>query len=77
MYMVDNIYKKKIIDIQTGKETILDCTPEEVAEIEANIAQNQINIAKENEIAALKQSAKAKLIAGQPLTADEANTLVI
>jgi len=33
--------------------------------------------AKDKALADLKASAKAKLIAGQPLTAEEANTLVI
>ena len=59
----------------------IDMTAEEIAEFE----QTQISakaadeafanemIAKEN----LKASAKAKLVAGEPLTEDEANTIVL
>ena len=59
----------------------VEMTAEEIAEIEAERA-NETNIiaqekadreAKEN----LKASAKAKLIAGEPLTEAEADTLII
>ena len=47
------------------------------ADIEAKIAElptaEEERIAKEN----LKASAKAKLIAGEPLTEEEANTIVL
>lgn len=43
----------------------------EIANLEAK------KLAKEQELIALKASAKAKLISGQPLTSAEADTLVI
>lgn len=49
-----------------------------IAEIETKIELVKENFAAEqNLIVALKASAKAKLIAGEPLTAAEADTLVI
>ena len=52
-------------------------TPIAAADIEAKIAQypsaEEQNAAKEN----LKANAKAKLIAGQPLTEEEADTIVL
>ena len=52
-------------------------TPISKADIEAKIAElptaEEERIAKEN----LKASAKAKLIAGEPLTEEEANTIVL
>ena len=54
-----------------------DTTPISVADIEAKIAElptvEEDRQAQEN----LKASAKAKLIAGQPLTEEEANTIVL
>ena len=52
-------------------------TPIPVADIEAKMAElpteEEERTAREN----LKASAKAKLIAGQPLTEEEANTIVL
>lgn len=64
-----------VFDLATGEETIVEReeTAEEKAEREGLEAQV---IAIEN-YKKLKQSAKAKLIAGEPLTAAEADTLVI
>jgi len=60
---------------------VMDLTADEIADLETRKQNNeaeyaQLNAdkeAKEN----LKASAKAKLIAGEPLTEAEANTLVI
>jgi hypothetical protein len=73
--------KKHIIDAQTGIEEIVDLTPEEETQLATDIenanAEQQAKLdattAKEN----LKASAKAKLIAGEALTEDEANTIVL
>jgi len=60
---------------------LMDLTPEEETQRQAE-EQNAI-AAKEEEEAAktarenLKASAKAKLIAGEPLTEEEANTIVL
>ena len=72
---------KLVIDCSTGTEAIVPLTPEEILEREAlHIAQEALRAEQEAAQAALgviKESAKAKLIAGQPLTAEEANVLVL
>ena len=73
--------KKSIFNGQTGETTIVDMTAEEISELNATREE----IASEEEIYQnniqakidLKASAKAKLIAGEALTEDEANTIVI
>ena len=56
-------------------------TDEEIAEREAMAAQAEADrLAQEQaeaDLQALKDSAKAKLVAGEPLTAEEADTLVL
>ena len=66
---------------ETKEETIVPLTAEEIAQREADAAafaaaEAERLVAAES-LAALKASAKAKLISGQPLTAEEADTLVI
>ena len=69
------------INCSTGEESIIELTAEEIAQREADalaFAAQQEEAAQAAEaLAALKASAKAKLIAGTPLTAEEADTLVI
>lgn len=78
---MENIPTKVIVNCETKEETYVPLTLEEIAEQEALAAQaEQERIAQEAEaqrIADLKASAKAKLIAGQPLTEEEASVLVI
>jgi hypothetical protein len=76
--------KKLIIDLskpEGEREQIVELTADEIAQNEADrlkLAQEQAEReAAAEALAALKASAKAKLIAGQPLTAEEADTLVI
>jgi len=73
--------KKVIINCATGEETLVDLTAEEVAQQETDIAtiqEHQTNIENSRtEQATLKASAKAKLIAGEALTEDEADTIVL
>jgi predicted transcriptional regulator len=73
--------KKIIHNLQTGEIQEVDLTAEEETKNTADVAKaeeektaflNDIK-AKEN----LKASAKAKLVAGEPLTEDEANTIVL
>lgn len=70
-----------IVDCETKQETIVPLTPEEIADREAmRLAIETVRAAAEAEAArvdALKVSARAKLVAGQPLTADEAALLVL
>jgi hypothetical protein len=73
--------KKLIVDLAKGTQTYVDLTPDEINERE--IAGIEAATRREEEeaaataLAALKASAKAKLIAGQKLTAEEADVLVL
>lgn len=72
---------KLVINCETGVQEEIELTDEEVAQREADaIAYAEIRAAEEAAAeakAALKASAKTKLIAGQPLTAEEADVLVL
>jgi len=75
---------KVIVDLSQPKgqrESIVPLTAEEIAERDAmavQAAQEEADRqAEADALQALKDSAKAKLIAGYPLTAEEADTLVI
>lgn len=69
------------LDCETGQETIIELTDQEISDLElASTIAEEERLRRESAaeaLAALKASAKAKLIAGQPLTAEEADTLVI
>lgn len=73
----------KVIEIncETGESIERDMTPAELEAQAAMQAQAEADRAAEqaeaDAKAALKASAKAKLVAGQPLTAEEADTLVL
>lgn len=72
---------KIVVDCSTGEQTVVPLSAEEIAQREvdaaAYAAQKAIEDAAAEALATLKASAKAKLIAGTPLTAEEADTLVI
>jgi hypothetical protein len=72
---------KLIINCETGVQEEIELTDEEVAQREADAAAFAAEQAEREAEAeaktALKASAKAKLIAGQPLTAEEADVLVL
>lgn len=72
---------KLIVNCATGERTVVELTADEIAEREAMAAQAAQEEADRQAAAealqALKDSAKAKLIAGEPLTAEEADTLVL
>jgi hypothetical protein len=65
----------------TGEEIIVELTDAEIAErdkyIQDHNEQMAIREAEEQAKAELKKSAKAKLIAGEPLTEEEAATIVL
>ena len=69
------------VDCSTGVVTERPLTAEEIAQREVDAAAAAARKAEEDAaaeaLAALKASAKAKLVAGQPLTEEEAATLVI
>jgi len=72
---------KIVVNCETGEEQILNLTPEEISDLEASAAAYEAEqLAKEAADfakAELKASAKTKLMAGLPLTAEEADVLVI
>lgn len=69
------------VNAETGEVTERPFTPEEIEaynQMKAEVAFKEAEREAEFErVSALKASAKAKLIAGQPLTAEEADVLVI
>jgi hypothetical protein len=75
---------KIIVDLskpEGERESIVPLTAEEIAQREADAAQyaqeQADREAAAEALAALKASAKQKLIAGQPLSAEEADTLIL
>ena len=75
---------KVIVDLSKPKgerESIIPLTDEEIAEHEAQAAQAEAERLEQEAaaqaLADLKTSARAKLVSGQPLTEEEAATLVI
>jgi len=73
--------KKTIHNVLTGEIQTIDMTSEEetnaVAKEEKSKSNIEENKVKVDEHKTLKASAKAKLVAGEPLTEAEADTLVI
>jgi hypothetical protein len=72
---------KVVVDCSTGESSVVPLSAEEIAQREADAAayaeQKAAADAAAEALATLKASAKAKLVAGQPLTSEEADTLVI
>jgi hypothetical protein len=75
------VITKLVIDCETGEQTEVPLTEEELAQLELDrIAGEEAQAAREAEeerVAALKTSARSKLVAGQPLTEEEAALLVL
>ena len=71
---------KIVVNCETGVTEEIELTPAEIAELEASQAQAQLDRAaaeaEASRLAALKTSAKAKLVAGEPLTTEEASLLI-
>jgi len=72
---------KIIVNCETGEVSEVELTAEEIKQREADAIAYAKAKADEDAaaqtLADLKASAKAKLIAGKPLTAQEADTLII
>jgi len=72
---------KIVVDCATGATTTIPLTEEEIAEQERQAViyaeQKAEKEAQAEALQALKVSAKAKLIAGEPLTDEEASAIVI
>jgi hypothetical protein len=79
--MSEETLMKLVVNCETGEQKYLPLSAEEIAEreqmaIEAAAAE-EARLAEETRVAALKSSARAKLVAGEPLTEEEAATLVL
>ena len=76
-----DVPKKLVVNVADGTSQYIDLTPAEIAQRDQDAAAAaEAADAREAEAAAkeaLKVSAKAKLVAGEPLTAEEAAVLVI
>ena len=79
--MSDEVLTKIVHDLSTGETQIIPLTEEELQQIELDAIEAATRKAEADaekaRIDALKASAKAKLVAGEPLTEEEAATLVI
>lgn len=71
---------KIVVDCATGKQTIVPLTPAEIAQRDqdaaAHVEAEAQRKAAEEKLAALKASAKAKLISGETLTEEEADAIL-
>jgi hypothetical protein len=71
---------KIIVNCETGVSEVIELTADEIVQLEADQAQAELDRqARETEAArieALKVSARAKLVAGEALTADEAALII-
>jgi hypothetical protein len=69
------------INCETGVESIIELTDAEIEQLETDRVAYALEKEQEKTMAEakalLKESAKAKLVAGEPLTEEEAATLVI
>lgn len=73
--------KKLVVNLATGKQEYIELTPDEINQREidgiAAATRREEEAAAATALAALKASAKAKLITGQRLTEEEAATIVL
>ena len=78
---MSEVLTKVVVDCSTGISEVVPLSAEEIAQREADAiafaAAEAERQAQADALAALKASAKAKLVAGEPLTAEEADTLVL
>ncbi len=78
---MSEVLTKLVVDCSTGEQTVVPLTPEEIAERESLAAQAEADLlaaqAEDQRIADLKVSARAKLVAGEPLTEEEASLLIV
>ena len=78
--MAEQLMKTEI-NCTTGEEIVRPLTEDEIAQLELDRAASakweEERVARQAQTSALKESAKAKLVAGEPLTEDEASILVI
>lgn len=79
--MTDERPTKIVVNCETGLTEILSLTDQEMAEREQMAIESEAKGVLDEEaaqaLANLKASARAKLVAGTPLTVEEADTLVL
>lgn len=78
---MSNKPKKLVVDLATGKQEYIELTPDEINQREIDgieaATRREEEAAAATALAALKKSAKEKLVAGQKLTEAEAATIVL
>jgi len=78
---MSDVPKKLVVDVSAGTSQYIDLTPAEIAQLDQDAAahaEEEANRQAEIEAKeALKASARAKLVAGETLTEEEAAVLVI
>jgi hypothetical protein len=76
-----DVPKKLVVDLETGSHQYIDLTPAEIAQRDQDAAAaaeaEETRQAEVESKEALKASARAKLVAGETLTEEEAAVLVI
>jgi alpha-N-acetylglucosamine transferase len=78
--MTDEVLTKLVVNCATGESTVVPLTEEELAQLETDrLAYEEAEaarVAAEEATEALRQSAITKLMAAEPLTAEEAALMV-
>jgi hypothetical protein len=78
---MSDVPKKLVVDVAAGTSEYIDLTPAEIAQLDQDAAASAeaqaIREAEAEAREALKASARAKLVAGETLTEEEAAVLVI
>jgi hypothetical protein len=78
---MNEVLTKVVVNCADGTSQYIPLSAEELAQREVDRAAYEAaeaeRLAAEEALAALKASAKAKLVAGSPLTEEEASVLVI
>jgi hypothetical protein len=67
----------KIHNVQTNEVIEREMNAEELTQLKKDEAANKLQAEAKQNLAALKKNAKAKLIAGEPLTEKEADLLIM
>lgn len=79
--MEKEMLMKTVVDCSTGVVTTEPFTAEEIAQHEIDLAEfaarDAAREAEMQRVVVLKDSARAKLVAGKPLTEEEAATIVL
>lgn len=68
--------KHKIIDLETGKETIRDYTAEEIAQFEKDRAETEAIVSQQLAVEQSKNAARQAVLDKLGLTAEEAAALL-